>query len=322
MSIPPASCVCVDRVTLALTRVLLTVAAFAAIITLVFGLLRVAPGGPFDGERRLPPEIEANLRAAYHLDEPVPTQYLRYVAGLLRGDLGPSFRQKDFSVNELVARGVPVSLALGGGALCVALLLGLPLGLVAGMSPGSPLDRGLMAIAGLGVALPAIILGPVGVLVFAVKLDWLPAAGSDSAAHFVLPILTLALPWVTAIARVLRTSTAETLSLPHIRTAYGKGLPTRRIVRSHVLPLALVPVIAFLGPATAGLLTGSVVVEQVFELPGIGRYFVQAALNRDYTLVMGVTVVYASLLLICNLVADLIVLWLDPRATVRGSHRA
>jgi oligopeptide transport system permease protein len=159
------------------------------------------------------------------------------------------------------------------------------------------------------------------VLVFAVELDWLPAAGSDSAAHFVLPIVTLALPWVTAIARVLRTSTAETLSLPHIRTAYGKGLPTRRIVLSHVLPLALVPVIAFLGPATAGLLTGSVVVEQVFELPGIGRYFVQAALNRDYTLVMGVTIVYASLLLICNLLADLIVLWLDPRARARVKTR-
>jgi oligopeptide transport system permease protein len=178
-----------------------------------------------------------------------------------------------------------------------------------------------MGVAGLGIALPAIILGPVAVLVFAVKLDWLPAAGSDSAAHFVLPIVTLALPWVTAIARVLRTSTAETLSLPHIRTAYGKGLPTRRIVLSHVLPLALVPVIAFLGPATAGLLTGSVVVEQVFELPGIGRYFVQAALNRDYTLVMGVTIVYASLLLICNLLADLIVLWLDPRARARVKTR-
>ena len=305
----------------ALTRVLLTVIAFLAIITLVFLLLRLAPGGPFDGERRLPPDIETNLRAAYHLNEPLPQQYLRYLSALARGDLGPSFRQKDFTVNELVARGLPVSLALGSGALVVALLLGLPLGLVAGMSPGTPLDRGLMGVAGLGTALPAIILGPVAVLVFAVKLDWLPAAGCDSAAHFVLPIVTLALPWVTAIARVLRTSTAETLSLPHIRTAYGKGLPTRRIVLNHVLPLALVPVIAFLGPATAGLLTGSVVVEQVFELPGIGRYFVQAALNRDYTLVMGVTIVYASLLLICNLLADLIVLWLDPRARARVKTR-
>ena len=305
----------------ALTRVLLTVIAFLAIITLVFMLLRLAPGGPFDSERRLPPDIEANLRAAYHLNEPLPQQYLRYLSALARGDLGPSFRQKDFTVNELVARGLPVSLALGSGALVVALLLGLPLGLVAGMQPGTRLDRGLMALAGLGIALPAIILGPIAVLVFAVELDWLPAAGSDSAAHFVLPIVTLALPWVTAIARVLRTSTAETLSLPHIRTAYGKGLPTRRIVLSHVLPLALVPVIAFLGPATAGLLTGSVVVEQVFELPGIGRYFVQAALNRDYTLVMGVTIVYASLLLICNLLADLIVLWLDPRARARVKTR-
>ena len=305
----------------ALTRVLLTVIAFLAILTLVFMLLRLAPGGPFDGERRLPPDIEANLRAAYHLNEPLPQQYLRYLSALARGDLGPSFRQKDFTVNELVARGLPVSLALGSGALVVALLLGLPLGLVAGMQPGTRLDRGLMALAGLGIALPAIILGPIAVLVFAVELDWLPAAGSDSAAHFVLPIVTLALPWVTAIARVLRTSTAETLSLPHIRTAYGKGLPTRRIVLSHVLPLALVPVIAFLGPATAGLLTGSVVVEQVFELPGIGRYFVQAALNRDYTLVMGVTIVYASLLLICNLLADLIVLWLDPRARARVKTR-
>ncbi|MGA0838652.1 MAG: ABC transporter permease [Pseudomonadales bacterium] len=299
------------------SRLTLSVVAFCAIITLVFLLLRLAPGGPFDGERRLPPDIEANLRAAYHLDEPLPQQYLRYLRGLFQGDLGPSFRHKDFSVDELVARGLPVSLALGGGALIMALALGIPLGLAAGMAPGTWLDRGLMAVTGLGIALPAVILGPIAVLVFAVELDWLPAAGNDTALHYLLPIVTLALPWVTAVARVLRTSTVETLGLPHIRTARGKGLPNRRILLNHVLPIALVPVVAFLGPATAGLLTGSVVVEQVFELPGIGRYFVQAALYRDYTLVMGVTVVYASLLLVCNLIADLIVLALDPRARRR-----
>ncbi|MFM7119439.1 MAG: ABC transporter permease [Gammaproteobacteria bacterium] len=294
-------------------RLGLTVGAFLAIVTLVFLLLRLAPGGPFDGERRLPPEIEANLRAAYHLNEPLPQQYLRYLSALAAGDLGPSFRQKDFSVNALISAGLPVSLTVGGIALCIALTLGVPIGVVAGLRPGSALDRLVMAITSLGIALPSVVLAPVAVLVFAVLLDALPAGGVGSPAHYVLPSFALAAPYVTAVARLLRSSVAETIVLPHVRTATAKGLPRRRIVMRHVLPIALLPVVSWLGPAAAGLLTGSVVVEQVFDLPGIGRYFVQAALNRDYTLVMGVAVVYAGFLLVFNLLVDLAYRGLDPR---------
>jgi oligopeptide transport system permease protein len=294
-------------------RLGLTVGAFLAIVTLVFLLLRLAPGGPFDGERRLPPEIEANLRAAYHLNEPLPQQYLRYLGALAAGDLGPSFRQKDFSVNALISAGLPVSLTVGGVALCIALTLGVPIGVVAGLRPGSALDRVVMAITSLGIALPSVVLAPVAVLVFAVLLNTLPAGGIGSPAHYVLPSFALAAPYVTAVARLLRSSVAETIVLPHVRTATAKGLPRRRIVMRHVLPIALLPVVSWLGPAAAGLLTGSVVVEQVFDLPGIGRYFVQAALNRDYTLVMGVAVVYAGFLLVFNLLVDLAYRGLDPR---------
>jgi oligopeptide transport system permease protein len=290
---------------------------FWVIVSLVFFLLRLAPGGPFDGERRLPSEVEANLRAAYHLDEPLPVQYLRYLGRLVQGDLGPSFRQKDFTVGELVASGAPVSLTVGALALLFAVLVGGGVGIRAGISPGGAWDRWLMGVTNLGLALPAIVLAPLAVLVFAVRLGWLPAGGIGTPAHFLLPAITLALPFTAAIARLTRGSVVETLQEPHVRTARAKGLPRRRILRRHVLPLALLPVLSFLGPAAAALLTGSVVIEQIFELPGIGRYFVQAALNRDYTLVMGVVVVYAAFILTFNLLVDLAYTRLDPRIRAR-----
>lgn len=286
---------------------------FWVIVSVVFFLLRLAPGGPFDGERRLPPEVEANLRAAYHLDEPLPAQYLRYLTMLARADLGPSFKQKDFSVNELVAAGLPVSLTVGALALVVATVLGGAAGIAAGLRIGGALDRTLMALTNLGLALPAIVVAPVALLAFSVGLGLLPAGGTGSAAHYVLPPLALALPFCAAIARLTRGSVAETMHEPHVRTAHAKGLPAGRVLRRHVLPLAALPVISFLGPAAAAMLTGSVVIEQVFELPGIGRYFVQGALNRDYTLVMGVVVVYAALILTFNLLVDLAYTRLDPR---------
>jgi len=295
------------------SRSLLTIAAFWVIVTLVFGLMRLAPGGPFDGERRLPPEIEANLRAAYHLDEPLPAQYFRYLGMLARGDLGPSFRQKDFTVGELIASGLPVSLMIGSLALAIALLAGIAIGAGAGARTGTRVDRLLMGLTGLGIALPSIVLAPLAILAFSVTLRWLPAGGVGTPAHYVLPSLALAAPFIAAIARLTRGSVAEIMLLPHVRTARSKGLPRARILRRHVLPMALLPVVSFLGPAAAGLLTGSVVVEQVFDLPGIGRYFVQAALNRDYTLVMGVVVVYAAFILLFNLLADLAYARLDPR---------
>jgi oligopeptide transport system permease protein len=295
------------------TRLALTVTAFWVIVTLVFVLMRLAPGGPFDGERRLPPEVEANLRAAYHLDQPLPAQYARFIAMLARGDLGPSFRQKDFSVNELVRLGLPVSLTVGALALVIACVVGVGAGLAAGLRTGSAGDRMLMGLANLGIALPSIVLAPLAVLVFGVRLGWLPAGGIGSPAHYVLPSLALAAPFATAIARLTRGAVAETVLEPHVRTARAKGLPRAMIVRRHVLRIALLPVLTYLGPAAAALLTGSVVIEQVFDLPGIGRYFVQAALNRDYTLVMGVVVVYAAFVLLFNLLVDLAYSRLDPR---------
>lgn len=296
-----------------LTRVLLTLATFWVIVTVVFFLMRLAPGGPFDGERRLPPEVEANLLAAYNLDKPLPEQYLDYLAMLARGDLGPSFRQKDFSVGELIRSGLPVSLTVGGLALAFAVVAGVLLGTRAGLATGSLSDQLIMGVTNLGLAVPTIVLAPLGVLTFAVWLAWLPTGGVGGPAHYVLPPIALALPFVAAIARLTRGSVAEVLSAPHVLTARAKGLPAVRIVRRHVLPLALLPVLSYLGPAAAALLTGSVVVEQVFELPGIGRYFVQAALNRDYTLVMGVVVVYAVFILLFNLMVDLCYARLDPR---------
>ena len=289
---------------------------FWVIVTMVFFLMRLAPGGPFDGERRLPPEVEANLNAAYNLDKPLINQYFDYLGMLLQGDLGPSFRQKDFSVNELVMTGLPVSVTVGGLALLFAMLAGIGTGLKAGMRPGSRTDTLVMGIANIGISLPTIIVAPVAILLFSVTLRWLPAGGAGSWQHYVLPPLALCLPFAAAIARLTRGSVAETLLEPHVKTARSKGLPMRRIVRRHILPIALLPVLSYLGPAAAALLTGSVVVEQVFDLPGIGRYFVQGALNRDYTLVMGVVVVYAAMILLFNLIVDWAYVRLDPRIRV------
>ena len=284
-----------------------------AVVTVAFFLARAAPGGPFDGERRLPPEVEANLRAAYHLDESPIRQYVRYVRMLSRGDLGPSFRQKDFSVNELIANGLPISLAVGGLALAVALIAGVTAGTFAAMARDGPRDRLLVTAATFFLALPPIIVAPLLVLTFAVQLGWLPAGGYESPKHYVLPVIALSLPYVAAFTRLSRGSVAEVLGRPHVLTARAKGIPTWRMVKNHVLPSALIPVVSFLGPAAAALLAGSMVIEEVFSLPGLGRYFVQGALNRDYTLVTGTVIVYAALVLTFNLLADLCYARLDPR---------
>ena len=299
-------------------RYLLKRLAFAlvtlwAVVTVTFFLARMAPGGPFDGERRMPPQVEANLRAAYHLDEPPLAQYLRYLTMLARGDLGPSFRQKDFSVNELVAKGLPVSLAIGGFALLLALALGISAGTWAALKRDGRRDRIAVGLATLALAFPPIVVAPTLVLIFAVWLGWLPAGGIDGAWHFVLPVVALSLPYAAAFTRLMRGSVAEVLARPHMLTARAKGLPPLRIVMRHALPSALLPVVSFAGPAAAALLAGSMVVEEVFSLPGLGRYFVQGALNRDYTLVTGTVIVYAALVLASNLLADIVLARLDPR---------
>jgi len=285
------------------------------LVTLAFFLTRAAPGGPFDTEKTLPPEIQANLDRKYHLDESLPKQYLRYVVDLTRGDFGPSFQYKDYTVNELIATGFPVSLRLGGIAILLAFLIGGSVGTIAALRQNSATDYSVMAVSMTGISIPNFVMAPLLILVFAVYLRWLPAGGWGDGdwANRVLPVIALALPQIAYISRLMRGSMIEVLRSNFIRTARAKGLPERTIILRHALRPALLPVISYLGPATAAVITGSVVVEQIFGIPGIGRYFVQGALNRDYTLVMGVVVFYGALIIAFNFLVDLLYALLDPK---------
>ncbi|ABE60344.1 oligopeptide ABC transporter permease OppB [Chromohalobacter israelensis] len=301
--------------TYTLKRLLMAVPTLLIVITISFFLMRIAPGGPFDGERQLPPEIEANLKAAYHLDEPLPQQYLRYMGNLLQGDFGPSFKYKDFSVTELIAQGFPVSLEIGGLAILLALLVGLPLGVIAALRRNSGLDYAVMGAALASIAVPNFVIAPILALVFGVLLAWLPAGGWNGGAlpNLILPVIALSIQQIAYIARMMRASMIEVLGSHYIRTARAKGLSERQVIWRHAIRPALLPVTSYLGPAIAGIITGSVVIEQIFGIPGIGRYFVQAALNRDYTLVMGTVVFYGALIVLMNLLVDLLYSALDPQ---------
>jgi oligopeptide transport system permease protein len=285
------------------------------IVTLAFVVVRVAPGGPFDAEQSLAPEVKANLERAYGLDQPLALQYVRYLRGLAHGDFGPSLKYRDLSVRALIAQGLPVSLMLGLAALIVALALGVSLGTCAALRRGSAVDHGMMGVAVLGAVVPSFVTGPLLALVFGLWLRWLPVAGwqGGSPYYLVLPVMTLALPLLAYIARLIRSSLLEVLRSDYIRAAYARGLGSRRIIWRHALPPAMLPVVSYLGPATAFVVTGSLVVKTVFGLPGTGRYLVEGAINRDYTLVMGMVIVYGVITLLCNLAADLIYGWLDPR---------
>lgn len=297
-------------------RLMTALPTMAAVILLSFLLMRVAPGGPFDAERPLDPATRAALAHAYGLDRPLIEQLGRYLLGLAQGDFGPSLVYRDFSVGDLVRQGLPVSLTLGGLALAVALPLGIAAGALAAMRPGGWVDRVLMLAATIATLLPSFVTGPLLVLVFALLLGWLPVSGwgGGDPRHLLLPVIALALPTAGAIARLARAGLATTLAQDHVRTARARGLSEGRILLRHALRPALVPVASYVGPAAAGLLTGAVVVETVFALPGLGRYFVQGALNRDYPLVLAVVILYAGLILLFNLIADLLYGWLDPRA--------
>ncbi len=299
----------------ALKRLATGIPTLLLLMTLTFFLMRLAPGGPFDKERSLPPEIELALKAEYHLDESLPRQYAHYLGGLLRGDLGPSFQYQGSRVSELLGKGLKVSALLGGLAMLLALLLGAAAGIFAAVRQHRWPDVTLMSAALLGISIPAYVIAPLMVLVFAVTLHWLPAGGwaDGRVADVLLPVLALALPQVAAIARLMRGALLEVLHAPFIRTARAKGLPERIVIFRHALKPALMPLLSHLGPATAGILTGSVVVEQIFDVPGIGRYFVQGALNRDYTLVLGVVSFYGALIVLFNFVVDLLYGVLDPR---------
>ena len=302
-----------------LSRLLSAIPTLLAIITLAFVLLRAAPGGPFDSEKELTPEVKASIEHAYHLDEPLPKQYLRYLGQLARGDLGPSFQYLDNSVNKYIAEGFPVDLKVGGLALLLACLIGIPLGARAAWRRGGVIDQLAAAVSLVGVSIPVYVTAPLMILVFAVTLQWLPAGdwGGGALRNLILPVLALASPYVAYVTRIMRSSFIEVLEQPYIRTAHAKGLSTRDILFRHALRPALMPLAAFLGPAIVGAITGSIVVETTFGLPGIGRSFVEGAFNRDYTLVMGVTILYGVLIIFANLLADVSQALLDPRIRLR-----
>jgi oligopeptide transport system permease protein len=287
------------------------------IIAITFVMMRMAPGGPFDKERRVTAEVAANLNRAYHLDEPILMQFGRYLANLARGDFGPSFQYKDFTVTELILGGFPASLTLGGIAMALALALGMGIGMLAALKQNSWIDYGVMGTAVLGIAVPNFVVAPLLTLYFGLVLRWLPVGGwgegGFSPSHAVLPIVALALPQIAAIARLTRGSMLEVLRSNYVRTARAKGLPERITLTRHAIKATLPPIVSYLGPAVANIITGSIIIEQIFGIPGIGRYFVQAALNRDYTLVMGVVIFYGALIILFNLVADLLYGLLDPK---------
>ncbi len=299
----------------AVRRLLGAVPTLFIIVTLAFFLIRVAPGGPFHLERPLEAQVMENLMRVYHLDEPLWQQYLLYLQNLFQGDLGPSFVYRDFSVSELLARGLPVSVQLGGSALLLALMIGTLLGTLAALRQNRPADYSVMAVAMIGITIPSFVMAPVLTLLFALYLDVLPTGGwgGGSLANKVLPVFTLALPQIAVIARLTRGSMIEALRSNHVRTARANGLPGHVVVIVHALRSALLPVVSYLGPAAAALLTGSVVIESIFGIPGVGRYFVQGALNRDYTLVMGTVVMIAAFVVVFNLIVDLLYALLDPK---------
>jgi oligopeptide transport system permease protein len=286
-----------------------------AIVTLSFFLMRAAPGGPFDREQTLPPEIMANLQKAYGLDQPLWVQYGRYLRALAHGDFGPSFKYKDFSVTELIRQGFPVTLQIGSMALLLALSLGIPMGTWAALHHDTAADYATMSLAVTGIAIPPFVVLPFLGLLFGIYLHWLPVAGWEpgSIRYLVLPVIALTLPPLAVIARLTRGSMLEALHSNYLRTALAKGLPLRTVILRHALRPALTPVAGYLAPAVASIMTGSLVVESIAGLPGIGRYLVQGALNRDYTLVMGMVILYSALLIAMGLLVDLLYAWLDPR---------
>lgn len=296
-----------------ISRTFSSVPLLFVVITVSFFLIRLAPGSPLARERAMPPEIRARLERHYGLDRPWSTQYWNYLRGLLRFDLGPSYKQKEASVNALIARAWPVSATLGALAFALALLAGVTLGCLAAVRRATLIDRSLMFLALMGVSLPNFVLGPILIFVVSLNLLWLPPAGWGSTRHIVLPVLTLAAPYVAYIARLTRAGMLEALQEGYILTARAKGMRERRVLIGHALRAGILPVVSFSGPAVAFLVTGTVVVEKIFAIPGLGNLFVQAAFNRDYTLILGIVLVVSTALFLFNLLVDIIMAILDPR---------
>lgn len=304
-----------------LKRVAGLIPTLFVIVSLSFFIIRLAPGGPFSSEKKVSPEILANLEKRYHMDEPLLKQYVRYLGDIVHGDLGPSYKNKDFTVNQLIGSSMPNSLLLGMVALLIALFFGIVFGLISAMKQNTIADYATMSLASIGISIPLFVVGPVAVLLFALKLQWLPTSGWITGRHglktLIMPALTLALPRFASIARLTRASVLETLRSDYVRTARAKGLKNSVVMVKHVLKGALMPVLSYLGPAFASIVTGSVVIEQVFMVPGIGNFFVKSAINRDYTLILGTVIVYSLILVLMNLIVDILYGILDPRISYK-----
>lgn len=300
-----------------ISRALSSVTTLVVLIVAVFFLLRVAPGGPFDAERAWPPEIQANIEKRYGLDQTLIEQFQSWAWDLARGDLRESFQYLDRPVSEIISQSLTVSALLGFSALFLAIALGLPLGIASALKPNHPIDHLCVTLAVAGVSLPTFLVASLFVLVFSLKLGWFPPALLETPSSYFLPILTLSFRPLSMIARMTRTTLRETLGEDYIRTAIGKGAPPFRVVTRHALKNALIPVVTLLGPVTASLVTGSFLVEVVFQLPGLGKHFVGSILNRDYPLALGATLTYGVVLLSVNLLVDFIYGFLDPRIRLK-----
>jgi oligopeptide transport system permease protein len=298
----------------AFNRLLQAIPVLLIVISATFFLVHSAPGGPFSADKAVPPEVIRALEAQYNLDQPLWQQYVSYLGDVLRGDLGPSFKYSGRTVNELIAAGLPATAELAMYAMLVALIIGISAGVLAAMRPNTMQDYLPMSAAMLGICMPSFLLGPILVLVFGIHLEWLPVSGwGDIPGDKILPAITLGTGYAAYIARLSRGGMLEVLSQDYIRTARAKGLSEPLIIFKHALRGGLIPVVAFLGPAFAGLLGGSFVVETIFQIPGLGRFYVQAAFNRDYTMILGMTVFFATLIIVFNLISDMLALWLNPK---------
>ncbi|HEY4163941.1 MAG TPA: ABC transporter permease subunit [Dongiaceae bacterium] len=297
-------------------RTLKSIPTLLALSLITFFMMRVAPGGPFSGNRRVPPEVRANIEHAFHLDDPIWLQYWHWIYGVLHFDFGPSFKYRDYSVTDLIVGGFPTSLEVGLWAMLISTFLGLILGTAGALRRNTSVDYTAGALAMVGLAIPIYVIGPIGQIVFGLNLKWLPIAGWDGTWPYkIMPIITLALPNIAYVSRLMRGSMIETVRTNYVRTARAKGIGERKTILKHALKGAVMPVITYLGPATAITITGSIVVEQIFQIPGIGRYFVDAAIGRDYPLVMGVTVFYGAIVIFANLFTDIVRGVLDPKVS-------
>jgi oligopeptide transport system permease protein len=307
----------------ALNRLLQAIPVLLIVISATFMLVHSAPGGPFSAEKSVPPEVIAALEAQYNLDQPLWQQYISYLGDVVQGDFGPSFKYSGRTVNELIAAGIPATAELALYAMLVALIIGVSAGVAAAMRPNTMQDYVPMSAAMLGICMPSFLLGPLLVLIFGIYLEWLPVSGwGDMPGDKIMPSITLGTGYAAYIARLSRGGMLEVLSQDYIRTARAKGLSERVIIFKHAMRGGLIPVVAFLGPAFAGLLGGSFVVETIFQIPGLGRFYVQAAFNRDYTMILGMTIFFATLIILFNLLSDMLAIWLDPklRQQARGTN--